>query len=140
MFKYQTYLEKLKTPCPPTDFIKTKREAFRWIFDKKDDNRNFEPVYFKNPSRFNDKTDEERCMAMGLSFFDSLGNAEKRFLKLKKRVGQESYKIFGTQIAKGQIEEEDGVNSLPDMGGHFTHHPSIDFKYSEKLIIVKRLK
>jgi hypothetical protein len=29
---------------------------------------------------------------------------------------------------------------IADMNGHFTHHPSINFTYFEKIIIVKSLK
>jgi hypothetical protein len=140
MFKYQTYFEKLSTLCPPKNYIAENKIAFRWIFDDIKNDENFKPVYFKNPKRFNEKSDEERCIAMGLSFFETLETAEHRFLKLKKRLGQEAYKILGCQIAKGQIMEEDGVNSPADMNGHFTHHPSINFTYFEKIIIVKSLK
>ncbi len=97
-------------------------------------------MYFKNPKRFNEKSDEERCMSMGLSFFDSLETAEQRFGQLKKRLGQEAYKVLGSQIAQGQIQKDDGVNSPVDKNGHFTHHPTMGFKYFEKIIIVKQLK
>jgi hypothetical protein len=36
--------------------------------------------------------------------------------------------------------EKDGVNSQSDLNGHFTHHPSIGFKYLENINIVKQLK
>jgi hypothetical protein len=140
MFKYQTYFEKLTTPCPPINYTAENRAAFRWIFDKITDDENYKPVYFKNPKRFNDKSDEERCMAMGLSFFDTLQTAEHRFGQLKKRLGQETYKILGSQIAGGQIQKSDGVNSSVDKNGHFTHHPSSDFKFFEKIIIIKQLR
>jgi hypothetical protein len=55
-------------------------------------------------------------------------------------LGQEAYKILGTQIVRGHIQEEDGVNSPADMNGHFTHHPSINFTYFEKITFVKSLK
>ncbi len=139
MFKYQTYLEKLQFPCPPQSYTQQNRKAFRWVFEA-DNEENFKPAYFKNPKRFNEKLDEERCMAMGLSFFDNVKNSEERFLQLKKRLGQEAYKILGTQIAEGQIVEQDGVNSQIDSKGHFTHHPSIDFQYSNNMAIVKYLK
>ena len=140
MFKYQPYFEKLNTPCPPQHYRAENKEAFRWIFDKIKEEDNFKPVFFKNPKRFNEKSDEERCMAMGLSFFETLEKAEHRFLQLKKRLGQEAYKILGTQIAYGQLLEEDGVNSPTDLNGHFTHHPSVDFTYSENITIIKSLK
>jgi hypothetical protein len=140
MFKYQTYFEELITPCPPSNYMAQNREAFRWIFDRINDENNFRPVFFKNPKRFNEKSDEERCMAMGLSFFDTLETSERRFWQLKKRLGEEAYKVLGSQIVQGEIEEEEGVNSPSDINGHFTHHPSIFFKYFENDIIVKHLK
>ena len=75
-------------------------------------------------------------MAMGLPFFDTLENAENRFLKLKNRLGQEAYKILGTQIGSGLLQEEDGVNSKSDGNGHFTHHISEQFKHSKIITIV----
>jgi hypothetical protein len=140
MFKYQTYFEKLENVCPPSNYFAQNRDAFRWIYERTDDENNFRPVFFKNPKRFNEKSDEEQCMAMGLSFFDTLETAERRFLQLKKRLGQEIYKAVGSQIIQGQIQEDDGVNSLSDSNGHFTHHPSIHFKYIENSSIVKQLK
>lgn len=140
MFKYQTYFEELKILCPPSNYIAQNKEAFRWMYENISDADNFKPAYFKNPKRFNEKSDEEQCMAMGLSFFDTLYAAERRFLQLKKRLGEEAYKVLGSQIAKGQIQEEDGVNSSVDVNGHFTHHPSINFKYFDNNVIVKQLK
>ena len=140
MYKYQTYFEKLTTLCPPSNYVAQNKEAFRWIFDNLKNEDNFKPVYFKNPKRFNEKSDEERCMAMGLSFFETLKTAESRFFKLKKRLGQEAYKILGSQIAQGQIKEADGVNSPTDLNGHFTHHPSMDSNYFEKITLVKSLR
>jgi hypothetical protein len=140
MFKYQTYFEELKILCPPSNYIAQNKEAFRWMYENISDADNFKPAYFKNPKRFNEKSDEEQCMAMGLSFFDTLYAAERRFLQLKKRLGEEAYKVLGSQIAKGQIQEEDGVNSSVDVNGHFRHHPSINFKYFDNNVIVKQLK
>jgi hypothetical protein len=139
MFKYQTYFEKLSTPCPPTEFTAQNRKAFRWIFDEIDDSDNFKPVYFKNPKRFNDKSDEEICMAIGLSFFESLATAEKRFYQLKKRLGGEAFKILGSQITEGFLNEEDGVSGKTDANGHSTHHPSVNFSYSDSITFVKSL-
>ena len=140
MFKYQAYFEKLTTSCPPMNYKRQNKEAFRWILENTVDEDNFKPAYFKNPKRFHEKSDEEHCMAMGLSFFDTLETAERRFLQLKKRLGDDAYKILGTQIAKGVIQEEDGVNSPADTHGHFTHHPSIDFKYFDNYTIIKQLQ
>lgn len=140
MFKYQTYFEELKQSCPPKDYMPDNRIAFRWIFEEIEDEDNFKPVFFKNPKRFNEKSDEERCMAMGLSFFKDLEQATHRFLQLKKRLGGESFKILGTQIARGFLKEADGVNSSIDRNGHFTHHPSIFFIFHKDIIIVKHLK
>jgi hypothetical protein len=98
MFKYQTYFEELNTLCPPSNYTPQNRDAFRWIFDDMGDENNFKPVFLKNPKRFNEKSDAEQCMAMGLSFFDSLETAENRFIKLKKRLGEEAYKVLGSQI------------------------------------------
>jgi hypothetical protein len=140
MFKYQNELEKLTIVCPPLDYIARNRVAFRWFFDDLKDDNNFKPVYFKNPKRFNDKLEDDICLSMGLSFFEALENAENRFFKLKKRLGEEAFKILGTQIVEVTITEKEGVNNVADVNGHFTHHPSIEFKYSKKISIIKSLK
>ena len=127
MYKYQNYFEKLWFPCPPQNYIPQNRIAYRWIFEDINHEDNFKPVFFKTPKRFIEKSDEERCLAMGLSFFHNSEKAEHRFLQLKKRLGQDAYKILGTKIAEGQIVETDGVCSAIDEKGHFTLHLSIDF-------------
>jgi hypothetical protein len=139
-FKYQNEFEKLIITCPPSDYIALNRVAFRSVFDDLKDDNNFKPVYFKNPKRFNDKLEDEICLSMGLSFFETLDKAERRFIKLRKRLGEEAFKILGTQIAEGTITEDEGVSNVADLNGHFTHHPTIEFKYSNKLSIVKSLK
>ena len=90
MFKYQTYFENLSVSCPPRHYTVHNKMAFRWVFDKLNVEDSFIPVYFKNPKRFNEKSDEERCKALGLSFFETLETAERRFYTTRKTIGTRS--------------------------------------------------
>lgn len=139
IFKYQTELDRLSVKCPPETCQPIKVSAFRWVFDDMSDARNFLPVYFQNPQRFFGKREAEKCLAMGLSMFDSLENAETRFQVMFDNIGKAAYMRFGTKIATAELTESDGVCSLPDANGHFTNYPLENHDYKTRFVPVQQL-
>ena len=101
---------------------------------------NFKSQYHKKPKRFNNKNDDEKCEAMALSMFDTVENAQNRFEFLRENMRVNAYKVLGTQIAKGEITSEDGVNGKINRYGHFNHHPYTDRKYEQRFVIIASLK
>ncbi len=59
---------------------------------------------------------------LALSFFNSEQAAKDRFDYFLQKNGKKIYKRFGTQIAKCEITENDGLNETPNDIGHFNHH------------------
>jgi len=140
-FKYQRdYINLLPEICPPENYVPFNNEvAYRWVFDEITNPENFVPQYHKNPKRFNNWSDKEKCKAMALSMFNTLENATNRFNAIKLVTGDKVYKTLGCNIAKGQIITSDGVNSEIDEKGHFNHHSSIETDYLNKFIIIEKL-
>lgn len=139
IFKYQAELNRFFIKCPPETCKPTNVSAFRWIFEQLEDERNFKPLYFKNPQRINSFDDVEKCQALGLSMFDSEKNAIKQFNFLKTRLGETAYQVLGTNLALGQLVPDDGAASDPDPKGHFTIHPSETCTFESSFQIVATL-
>lgn len=139
IFKYQTELDQLSVKCPPETCLPTNTSAFRWVFDDMNDVRNFLPVFFQNPQRFLRKREEEKCLAIGLSMFDSVENAETRFRMMLDNIGKAAYVRFGTKIATAELTNTDGVSSQPDMSGHFTNYPLENHRYETRFVPVQQL-
>ncbi len=125
--KYKEYLEKYKN-CPTSDFIEVERDAFRWTGTDVS-LEDFIPVNIKRkpPARILDDSDK-MCMAYGLSMFDTLNNALKKYFKLykKQRIHQQEHfkQDKGTKIAMINLTKNDGIADLPNKNnfGHFTFH------------------
>lgn len=49
------------------------------------------------------------------------------------------YKNLGTNVASGNLIEEDGVNEEPSKDGHFNHHPTQETNYEERFEIIEKL-
>lgn len=136
-FHYEKEYRKLKENCPPSDYEPLNITAFRWIFEE-GNVRNFQSQFEKNPKRYNDISDLEKCDSMALSMFNSAENARKQFLFLKneRRMNENAYRLLGKYIAVGHIKENDGVNEVPaNKFGHFNHHPAADFNYHNQFKI-----
>jgi hypothetical protein len=116
-YKYNAELDKLPD-CPPSVAHAKKIEAFRFVFDDINHPHNFLPALKIKPTR-KFKNDQERCMAYGLSMFDSMEKAKDKYAKLEKSIPKIGKRI-GTHIAKGLLEEADGVTTKADKRGHFT--------------------
>lgn len=140
-FKYQKEFDSLELKnCPPSDYKSQNMEqAFRWVFDDIEDERNFQPQYHKNPKRFWGKSPEMVCSSLALSMFNSAENAETRFYELRELLQQKVYDILGTKIAVGKLTKQDGVNSKLDEKGHFNHHPIVEGHYNQRFKIIKNL-
>lgn len=124
-FNYQKDYESLGEPCPPTEYKpRDIANAFRWVFETIDDDRNFMSQYHKNPKRFLKKTDSDKCSALALSMFDNLEGAINRFQELKDIIGETVYRTLGTNISEGRLSLADGVNGKVERHGHFNHHLS----------------
>lgn len=91
-------MSQLTVPCPPDDFKRRETIAFRWVFEDMGDEMNFLPQFFKDRGRFILKPDTEKCIAMGLSMFDSKQNAQSQFDLLRRRFKQD-IRWMGTHIS-----------------------------------------
>lgn len=138
-FKYQTEFDQLSVKCPSETCKPTNISAFRWVFDPTEVERNFQPLYFRNPKRVNGFGDAEKCQALGLSMFDSEENAVRQFDFLKTRLGETAYQVLGTNLASGKLNPNDGAASEPDKKGHFTFHPSKTCTFENSFQIIATL-
>ena len=121
-FKFQADYNNLKEQCPPEDYLPKQIEnVFRFVFEDIDNQKNFQSQYHKNPKRFQEKSDAEKCEALALSMFDNLTKAKEFFSKLKARTGNNIYQTIGNSLAVGSITEKAGVNGKVDRKGHFNH-------------------
>ena len=134
-FKYQELIDEqsLTVECPPNHLDQYSGEAFRFCKETISKN-DFLPTLLvdrtKNPPpRRNFESDNERCKACSLSLFESKEAISKKFKSFPKRTKQ----LLGfTHIAKGGLDEEDGLASEVERSGHFSF-----FEY-EKAHIAKK--
>lgn len=138
-FQYQEILDNLAVPCPPPDYRERETVAYRWVFDTMEDERNFLPQYVKNPNRFDNKPDLEKCTALGLSFFEQASQANDRFAYLKSRVSPAYHPAMETNLAMGVIKQEFGKTGEANDFGHFTHFPFEEAVLSKYFTIVSPL-
>lgn len=118
-FKYHIFVHDL-TDCPPSHAYAQDLTAFRFVFNQIDDQRNFVPVYILKPKRRLARDPHYKtCSGYGLSLFDSLENACKRYADLVESVPNFPQTV-GTHIAKGQSNKSDGVVTEPNADGHLT--------------------
>jgi hypothetical protein len=139
-FKYHSYISQLSN-CPPFNFKPQERRSFRFVFEDLDHKNNFLPVLLIKPERINSpqfSNDEAKCSGYGLSFFNTLESAQKRYLALKKSF-RNINKIIGTHIAEGMITKEDGVVSDISPGGHFDLHEYEQVNLRSKFFLVARV-
>jgi len=137
--KHQSIFDQMQTKCPPDTCDSSDIAAFRWVFEDRQDSRNFTPVFFLNPNRFLTKDDPEKCRAMGLSMFISIDQATDRFEFLLRVIGHAAYERFGTCVAGSRLLETDGVSSKPDENGHFTNYPVENHGYPLRFVVIKQL-
>ncbi len=138
-FEHQELLDNLTVPCPPEDFEERETVAYRWVFETIADELNFVPQYLKNPRRFKLKEDRIKCIALGLSFFDSEKNARWRFEDLKKTLPEDVWHRMEKNIASGTLKPDFGVHNEPNHEGHFTFYPFEQIDLKQHFIITASL-
>ena len=138
-FQFTEDFKKLTVQCPPSHYKPHNKTVYRWVFDEINDEKNFQPVYFRDPKRSLKFSDKDKCKSLALSLFTSEEQAKNRFYELKDTNGIKIYKTLGTRVAEANINEEDGVNSEPDRTGHFSHHLVSGHQYEARFIIISKL-
>ncbi len=139
-FKYHLYINQLPD-CPPSRYEPQNRKAFRFVFADLDHTNNFLPVLLINPKRINSsgfKNNRAKCSGYGLSFFDTLENAVRRYRGLQ-RSSPNIHKSIGTHIAKGVITKQDGTVSEINNDGHFTLHEFEQANLRKSFSIVEKV-
>jgi hypothetical protein len=139
-FQYTEEFKKLAVQCPPETYIAKNTTVFRWVFEDIKDERNFLPLPYRNPKRFLSLDDLTKCQSFSLSLYDTEKNAKQQFLKLQSKIGKNAYKALGTNIAKADITENDGVSDQPNIvTGHISYHFVIGFDYENAFTIISNL-
>lgn len=119
-FKYAAELAALQD-CPPQTCQPQEITAFRTVFSDPPTAKCFAPLAKRSPARVNDMTGSARCSAQGLSFFISLDALRQRMRHLK-RTAKNLEKSVGNKIARGVLNEDDGLCDGASDLGHFTFH------------------
>jgi hypothetical protein len=140
-FKYPALIRDLGIECPPNGCSPEKRNSFRIVkgVDHKD---NFLPPLIIKPQRRHSETfkndPSELCSGYALSFFVSLDSVREYFAELLEQMSN-AHKSVGTHVAKGALDECDGVMSEPDEDGHFDLHEFEGAVLKPKFSIVHEL-
>jgi hypothetical protein len=147
-YEFFEEFKKLSIKCPPEHYKSKNMPVYRWVFDDINDENNFKPRWYILPDvelekveQITDamKRDTQKCSMLALSMFVSEDDAKNRFEYFLDTHGKKSYKRFGTNISKGEITENDGVNEAPNNAGHFNHHPVRGCEYEKRFIIISKL-
>ncbi len=146
-FKYEEHHKQLQVECPPKTYKPLNIGAYRWVFDKGNE-QNFQTQYekfmkrFPNPSkppkRYNDISDIEKrgtkmCEDMAYSMYITAEKASDGFAFLSERFPNAE---FGKYIAFAQLDKTDGVNGEIDENGHYNHHPFKSVDYENRFQII----
>lgn len=130
LYKYAEYINAIED-CPPTDYQNRTVTVFRWVHEEMDHPNNFLPVALINPRRVNATAIDlqEKCALYGLSMFDSMNNARKRYRALTAQ-NPRFPKTVGEYVAEGKLLQTDGVISSANQQGHLTlyEYEGIDLK------------
>jgi hypothetical protein len=138
-FQFLEDFKKLSSTCPPEHYSAKEILSFRWVFDEIIDERNFQPVFYRNPPKYLGANGKKKCDGLALSLFIGEKEAKDRFYVLENTIGRTIYKVLGTQIAQCMITEQDGVSGSPDKVGHFNHHPVVGHDYENRFEIIAKL-
>ncbi|RXG28449.1 hypothetical protein [Leeuwenhoekiella marinoflava] len=137
-YYYEEKIKDLLPQCPPPHYNKKDRICYRWVFESIENDDNFKAQADKNPSIINSKDDKLKCDYYALSFHDTLENSKNAFEFLQNTV-KNAKKRLGNHIAKGKIDNSDGVAEEPNNRGHFNLHPSQESNFGEKFVILEEL-
>jgi len=139
-FKYKSKMLEagVGDVCPPTESISQEIQAFRFIYEKIEDDRNFVPAYIKKPQRFNDKSDTEKCSGFGVSLYKSEEHAIKKYSALANII-QNIGKTIGTHLAQGKVLKDFGVITPIDIEGHFDLHEFDSCNLQNSFVVVRKI-
>jgi hypothetical protein len=139
-FKYAQEIN-LFDSCPPKEYEEHKQAAFRWVHEDLSNDNNFKPLAYQNPQLVNKWiSDELRCKAHGLSFFNTFEGAKEKFMQ--ETIKRPNFpKRIGNSIATVQLDKHDGVCSKPETlnFGHFTFHEYICIDLVENIESVMKI-
>lgn len=138
IMKYASELLDVQTLCPNSFSSAKNCTGFRFVSKPMTDEC-FIPQAKKNPRRIQNESDaKKKCELWGLSMFDSLYNAEKRYLLLKKSL-KNIKETLGDHIAEGPITISSGVCSKISSNGHFDVYEYTGNQFQSSFKIIKAL-
>ena len=137
--KYQYLIDEqnISSPCPskckPVNLV-----AYRFVESTTINSDQFLPTVIEDKKnnitrRSNDEA--VKCLKCAISLFNSEENAVKKLKLLSTRLKEKWTKNY---IAKGKLEEEDGLTSAPDSQGHFSFYEYNNSEYLSKFAVVRR--
>jgi hypothetical protein len=139
-FKYAPEIG-LFDACPPKEYDEQMQIAFRWVHENLSNENNFKPLAYQNPQLVNKWiSDELRCKAHGLSFFNTFEGAKEKFMQ--ETIKRPNFpKRIGNCIATVQLTGNCGVSSKPETlnFGHFTYHEYICSDLAENIESVTKI-
>lgn len=136
--KYADELKDIETECPNSFASARNCTAYRFVSNPTTNNC-FIPQAKKQPKRVQNESDaKKKCELWGLSMFDSLQNAEKRYNLLKKSF-KNIKKTLGDHIAEGPITVSSGVCTKIAPSGHFDVYEYSSTNFRPLFRIVKVL-
>jgi hypothetical protein len=142
-FYYKNEISGFTPKCPPEDYLAIDRESYRWVFDTMEHENNFKAQAEKNPKMLNSKDDVGKCASYALSFHRSLQESHDHFDYLVKRFCAKdkdlAYTRFGTNVATGMLNSNDGVSGMVEDNGHFNFHHVKDHKFASNFKIKEPL-
>lgn len=135
--KYKNDLVKI-TNCPPCDCERKTLQAYRFVFEPVCMN-SFIPQGKKSPVRIcNEKNDKTKCSLLALSMFITEAQAIAKYQALKKK-HKNIHKIIGTHLAKGQINDSDGLVTKYNHEGHFDFFEFLNTDLTKNFVVLKDL-
>lgn len=147
-YQFLEDFKKLSIKCPPQHYKPKNMTVYRWVFGDIGNKNNFLPRWYILPDIELEKIelikdslerDSKKCDMLALSMFVTESDAKNRFEYFLNIQGKISYKRFGTNISKGEITMQDGVNEDANKIGHFNHHPVVKHQYENRFIIISKL-
>jgi len=137
--KYQKNIDEFEN-CESSNCKASQRNAYRWVFEDINDERNFLPRYLLKPDL---KNKNPRCTGYSLSMFDEAEQAKLRLryiCKDKKLL----YKVLGTHLGSGELTLEQGISNESsknkDNLGHFEFFECVAVDLSKTFTIIERIE
>ena len=139
-FKYAQEID-LFNACPPKEYEEQKQTAFRWVDEDLCNPNNCKPLAYQNPQLVSKWISEDlRCKAHGLSFFNTFEGAKDKFMQ--ETIKRPNFpKRIGNSIAIVQLNINEGVCSKPETlnFGHFTFHEYICMDLLENIKSITKI-